>query len=156
MHRPSLFSPVVYTIPARLSTIFSVKAPHIFILPGKTTSVPEVQEKRRYISWITPRTQRPPTPRPPRTPTPRTRRTPKTPRTASNLPRFAKGRSLPAPAFCVSITPAARAVFLPRRGSSRGQSPPRIGSNAALSLALQGVRGANQNLRLSRRFGLAL
>ena len=28
------------------------------------------------------------------------------------------------------------------RGSSRGQSPPRIESNAALSLALQGVRGA--------------
>ena len=37
-----------------------------------------------------------------------------------------------------------RAVFPPHRGSSRGRSPPRIGSNAALSLALQGVRGAKR------------
>ena len=31
-----------------------------------------------------------------------------------------------------------------RRGSSRGQSPPRIRSNVAQSLALQGVRGAKR------------
>ena len=31
-----------------------------------------------------------------------------------------------------------------RRGSSRGQSLPRIGSNVAQSLALQGVRGAKR------------
>ena len=41
-------------------------------------------------------------------------------------------------------SPAVRTVFLPRKGSSRGRSPPRIGSNAALSLALQGVRGAKR------------
>ena len=45
---------------------------------------------------------------------------------------------------------AVRAVFPPHRGSSRGQSPPRIGSNAALSLALQGVRGAKRVFRASR------
>ena len=44
----------------------------------------------------------------------------------------------------VDNPPAVRAVFPPHRGRSRGQSPPRIGSNAALSLALQGVRGAKR------------
>ena len=46
--------------------------------------------------------------------------------------------------FCLSINPLACAVLPHYRGSSRGQSPPRIGSNAALSLAMQGVRGAKR------------
>ena len=51
-------------------------------------------------------------------------------------PRLCRGR------VCLWINPPVCAVLPHYRGSSRGQSPPRIGSNAALSLALQGVRGA--------------
>ena len=56
--------------------------------------------KRRYISWITPRTTSPPAPRTRRTPTPipRTPRTRRTPRTASNffMCKTAGGRWPPA------------------------------------------------------------
>ena len=62
---------------------------------------------------------------------------------SSNVPQIKQRRLTPS-LSCVSINPTARAVFLSHRGSSRGQSPPRIGSNAALSLALQGVRGAKR------------